>query len=540
MNFLKKLLLLLLIPFTAMAGVNVKNGNFYISYSDIVVPGGGQDLEFLRNYNSKSPHKGWVGFGWGSDYETYLVPSADGSVVIYESGSGAQSRFVPKKAVDPKKAAQEIVEAMRKKSQVPQNVADKLIKNLTNNAELRQVYAKRWKVQANIAVGSVLYSNNRGLQKVEKTSKGYRRSFNDGKVEDFNSDGKLVRVKNKNGYYVNLNWSNKQLKSIKDSQGKQLFFEWYPDNKIKHISSTGKKKTTYKYEGDNLVESTDVAGNVFKYSYDSNHNLEKITYKDGSTMDIKYHKKTMFVASVKEKNGEFTSYDYDSNPKNPDFHYWTIVKKKSPTGREVSNRYEYEIKTKPDGAHYTYRILTDINGLRTETIYSECCSLPLKITRGKEVTTFDYNDKGLLTKKSSSRGEYVELKYHKKFNKITEVVNRKGRTAFEYDKKGNLKKAYNKKNAVLLIYDSKGRITKMIDQEVKTKKKRVLSFKYNSLGKPVEIAMERVGKINVAYDNFGEIKKVESKAGHKMALQVTKAFQSLLTIVKPAGVNLNM
>lgn len=80
----------------------------------------------------------------------------------------------------------------------------------------------------------------------------------------------------------------------------------------------------------------------------------------------------------------------------------------------------------------------------------------------------------------------------------------------------------------------------MFDKDVKTGKKRILSFKYNALGKPVEIEMKNVGKINVAYDNYGEIKKVESKQGHKMALQVTQAFQSLLSIVKPAGVNLNM
>jgi hypothetical protein len=60
------------------------------------------------------------------------------------------------------------------------------------------------------------------------------------------------------------------------------------------------------------------------------------------------------------------------------------------------------------------------------------------------------------------------------------------------------------------------------------------------MGKPYEIAMKGVGKINVKYDNYGEIKKVESSAGHKMALQVTMAFQSLLSIVKPAGVDLNM
>ena len=80
----------------------------------------------------------------------------------------------------------------------------------------------------------------------------------------------------------------------------------------------------------------------------------------------------------------------------------------------------------------------------------------------------------------------------------------------------------------------------MHDYNKKTKKKRSLSFVYNAQGKPVEIKMDKVGKINVQYDNYGEIKKVESKAGHKMALQVTQAFQSLLAIVKPAGVNLNL
>ncbi len=80
----------------------------------------------------------------------------------------------------------------------------------------------------------------------------------------------------------------------------------------------------------------------------------------------------------------------------------------------------------------------------------------------------------------------------------------------------------------------------MHDLNKETGKKRSLSFIYNAQGKPVEISMDKIGKINVQYDNYGEIKKVESKAGHKMALQVTQAFQSLLAIVKPAGVNLNL
>ena len=533
---------------TSYAGVNLKNGNFYISYTDIVVPGGGQKLEMTRTYNSKSTEVGWFGFGWGNIFETKLSASADGCVVIQEHGGGAKTRFCPESAVDAEVAAKKVVDAMRKKSTISDKNAEQLISRLKNNAELRHAYAKQFGVQSSIAAGTKLFSNERGIQELTKTKDGYVRTSNDGKTETFSDAGKLVEIKNKNGYAVSFSYKNNQLHSIKDSKAKQLFFEWYSNGRVKHLWSAGDKKAFYKYNDKDLVFSKDVEGNEYEFQYDKNHNLTKVIYnpnrKKGEkedSMAMTYESKTFFISSITDRNGEVTSYKYDSNPKNPNDHYWTLVTKKGFSGQPVTNRYEYEIKTKPDGSRYTYRVNTVINGVDTETIYSECCSLPLKIKRGNQVTSFDYNEKGLLTKKSSTRGEYVEIEYDKKLNKISKVINKEGWTQFKYDKKGNLVTAQNKSGQrVLLVYDSKGKITKMVDAKKNEKEKRVLSFKYNSMGKPVEIMMEKVGKINVQYDNYGEIKRVESKAGSKMALQVTQAFQNLLTIVKPAGVNLNM
>lgn len=541
MRNLKAIVVMFLFTASTFGGVNLKNGNFHISYTDIVVPGGGNDLIIERTYNSRSPEKGWFGFGWGSDYETYLDVSADGSVIVHENGSGATTRFVPNVAVDAEAASKKIIDEMRKKNSLSESVANSLITKLKNDAELRQAYAKKFNVSANLAVGTELFSNERGLQTVTKTKDGYVRKFNDGKENHFNEKGQMVAVKDKNGYSVTLIYNGANLKSIKDSMAKQIFFDWYPDGKIKSVESGAGKKTFYTYKEDNLVEAKDISGNEFKYEYDYNHNMTKIGYKDGTSMDIKYTQKTQFVEEVKDKTNEVVAYQYESNPKNPEFHYWTLVTKKNPNGKDVTNRYEYEIKKKPDGSHYTYRILTVVSGVSTETIYTECCSLPKQIKRGNHVTNFEYNSKGLLVKKNSSRGDFVELQYHDTFNKITSVTNNNGWTKFEYDKNGNLKRAENSKNmSVLLTYDSKGRIAKMFDMDKGTKQQRTLSFVYNAQGKPVEIAMDKVGKINVQYDNYGEILKVESKAGHKMALQVTQAFQSLLSIVKPAGVNLNM
>jgi YD repeat-containing protein len=118
-------------------------------------------------------------------------------------------------------------------------------------------------------------------------------------------------------------------------------------------------------------------------------------------------------------------------------------------------------------------------------------------------------------------------------------------TKFDYDEQGNLSKAEDSNGkAVLLVYDRTGQITKMVDANITADKKktinRSLAFKYNAMGKPTEIALDKAGKINVDYDNFGEIKNVKSSGSNEMTYQVTEAFTNLLEIVKPAGVDLSL
>lgn len=540
MRLSKFILFSFLFPLFAVAGVNLKNGNFYINYFDVIVPGGGKNLEISRTYNSKATKSGWFGFGWGSEFETSLTVAADGSVVINENGSGAQTRFIPNKPVNVEEAASKIITAMKKKGSLSEEVVKNLSQKLMGDEELRQAYALKYNVKAEIPEGSELVSNSRGLQKVIKLKDGFKRQYNNGKFEIFDQDGNLTEINDSNDYKITLDYKDKNVSSIKDSMGKQLFFEWFPEGKVKSISSTSNQKSEYKFEGLNLVESKDIGGNIYKYTYDANHNLTSVIYSDNAKMEITYTPKSQFVDSVKSRDGQITKYKYENDPKNPTLHYWTLVTKVI-GGKEVTNRYEYEMKVRNDGSQFSYRTLTDIDGLKTETIYSECCQNPVKITEAGETTTFDYNEKGLLTKKSSTNGKYVKLEYDEKLNKINKVTNNDGWTEFDYDKKGNLAKAQNDQGkAVLLIYDLKGRISKMVDTNKNKNLKRAITFKYNAFGKPTEIAMSKVGKIDVTYDSYGEIKEVKSDAGPKMAMQVTQAFQNLLAIVRPAGVNLNM
>ncbi len=214
---------------------------------------------------------------------------------------------------------------------------------------------------------------------------------------------------------------------------------------------------------------------------------------------------------------------------------------KGKDGKSISvSKYQYVTKFKPTGEEWTYKMITDIDGDRTETTYNECCGLPIIIKRTDDETTFAYDVKGHVTKKVTPY-EVTDLNYEAKSGKVSRVskyskANPKDVTwsEFKYDDKANLTYARNSDNkGVYLFYDSSGRITSMVDQS-----KRRINFKYNEQSKPTEITDPALGALTVQYNNAGEIAKVDSTAGRKVAFQVTTAFQNLLEIVRPAGVSL--
>ncbi len=67
-------------------GVNARNGNFSLTYPAFEDGGG---IPYRRTYNSLSGNKGLFGLGWGSTFETRLIPLPDGRVAVRENGNGA-------------------------------------------------------------------------------------------------------------------------------------------------------------------------------------------------------------------------------------------------------------------------------------------------------------------------------------------------------------------------------------------------------------------------------------------------------------------
>ena len=538
---------------TAQANVSLKNGNFFIGYTDVVYPGGFEP-KVERVYNSKTPYNGIFGWGWGNEYEVFLTVSADGSVVVNEYGGGAQNRFSPGafNVQELDKAVNMLAEAAQKVGSV--GSADQLAsykKHLKSDANFRneewQKFRAQGKLQARqLAVNTQLHSNRFSYQAVTKVADGYVRSFDSGKTEKFDDTGRLRKISDKNGNFIELSYSKDgKLEKVLDNFNRKMFFVFNNHGKVEKIQGENGKEATYKYNDiGELVFSKDVDGNSYAYKYDTakRHNMIEIAYADKSTMQMRYYgfEKQESVKSIKDRDGTVTEYSYDKGKDQG--HSIVGVNVKGSDGKAVStSQYDYYIKAKADGEEWTYKMATSLDGDRTETTYNECCGLPLIIKRGTEETAFEYDSKGHVTKKVTP-SDVTELSYDPTVAKVTKVVrysktNKKDNrwSTFKYDPKGNLLFAKNSENkGVQLFYDANGRIKSMVDQD-----RRRIDFKYNENSKPVEISDPALGSITVTYTNSGEVKKVESSAGRKIALQVTSAFQNLLDIIRPAGVSLS-
>jgi YD repeat-containing protein len=540
----------------ASANVSLRNGNFFMSYTDLVYPGG-FDPKIERIYNSKSNYTaGMFGPGWGFEYEAYLAVSADGSVVVHEYGGGAENRFNPNafNQAEFDKAVGVIYGAAKATGMLASETqAESYKKHLKNDAMFRseewEKFRRAGKLQARqLPVGTRLVSNRFSYEFITRTKDGYVRSYETGKTEYYNDSGKLVRVQDKNSNFIALSYSGEgKLEKIVDNFNRRMLLHFNTQGRVDSIEGDNNLKSTYEYDKSGmLAKSKDSSGGTYTYKYDQIvpvPNMTEIGYADNTNVKISYYgnDKNESVKSYKDRDGTLSEYAYTANTADPG-NFSVAVTVKGTDGKKISaSKYEYFLRHKADGEEWQYKLATTIDGDRTETTYNECCGLPLLINHNGEETAFEYDTKGHVVKKATPN-EVTELAYDATAGKVSKVVrypkaDRKhvSWSTFKYDGKGNLVEAVNSdRKMVKLFYDRNGRISNMVDQN-----RRQIAFKYNENSKPIEITDPTLGSITVSYNNSGEIKKVESTAGRKIAVQVTSAFQNLLDIIRPAGVSLS-
>ncbi len=508
------------------AGVNVNNGNFYITYTDFAIFTPGLPIEVTRTYNSRSSFiAGKFGVGWSSELDSYLK-FENKDVVYFEGGGGNVLRFSP------------------------QN------ENTWQSAQF----------------------GNQSLKKVTKDKVTfYQLQSNLGKSYTFNASGQLTKIQDGNKNYIELSYEKGAFSKIRDNFNNQVAVSVEDVKGFIRVKSlkSGDKKASYEYnkEGD-MVTAVTMDGARYVYSYDDQHNMTKVSYLNGTSKTMEYNKVRDWITAFKDIDGSSIKYDYFTDTLDPENRFGTIVSRKDSTGKEEVARYWYEFRKRKDLSRYAYRTISSFNDQATETLLTECCGTPITITQWtvsevnnptknlawtqptgkKSATSFEYYADGTLKKKTLPNGSAINLAYDSSNKKITSLEKDGSKIEYTYDTRQNLASAkdHSEKLKMDFTYDVQGRITIVKETPIKgAASERSLYFKYNADGLPVEVKEKnydgKVALIKMTYYPNGQIKEVLNSSGRTIASQtdltvtqrIYSTFQRVLEVIQPTGVSLN-
>lgn len=525
----------------AAAGVTLRNGNFYISYTDVTVPGGFQ-MKIERVYNSKANFSGIFGSNWGFEYEAYLRVQDDGSVVVHEYGGGANNHFVP---INTKPRSLDAIydeltaaaERLGQFSSADEKAAYRAYLVDHHEAEFERLRDLGLVKTEHLSIGQAFRSNRFGGQVLSRVPEGYQRAFDTGRFEEYDLSGHLVRVWDANHNFVALHYdAGGHLTTMEDSGGNRFAFTFNKQGYVQTIA-WGKHVATYAYTGSDLTRSTDVDDHTYKYAYDADHNMTDVHYQDGTDVKIGYY--TMDdnenVKDLTDRDGTVYAYQYDRSV--PDQYAVTVTE--TGTDHKIKvNKYQYYLGRDPSGDTYTSRMVESLDGDVTDTTYNADAQ-PLSITRNGVTTKFAYDASGHVTLKATP-AQTIALTYDPVVEKIASVTTTTagGKTStvtFRYDAKGNLTDATDATGReVGVTYDDNGRIATLTEKNTGP-----MHMTYDRDSRLVAVAVDGVGEVSVTYKPNGDVEKVSSPAGDAVAQKITTLFQQMTAVIKVPSVSLS-
>ncbi len=542
------------VPQMGHAVVDMKNANYTDSWTDLQFTGSGYPLKVQRFYNSRSTFSGIFGFGWCSEFESYIETTPEGRLSLLECGAGQETLYSPAK-YDGKtqaKLIEDLVAHYRKVTPgATETGANTLREQLGQSSELRA----EWSKHAGLALpdakkGTIYTADNLEVDKIVFDGSTYTRSLADGTSQKFNSAGHLIMINDKNGNSLKFTYKGENLSEIIDNAGKKLTFSFGQNKRVKEITGPAGAKAEYKFKAEDLIEVKNMWKNKYSYNYDETHNLTRISFPDNTFKSLAYNQKMDWVTSFTDRavGGPacVETYKYEFSKQDPKNNFWSTALKKC--GSEVKNdaRFEFWHKTAPDGRKYLSRVLTKTMTNSLDVTYHPTLGRPTVVKKDGITTTFDYYQNGLVKEKTTPNMR-LTFEYKNDFNKVSKVATdfldtkgkivRKRSTDFTYDSKANLVAAQNTDGqSVKLTYDAKGRIATILDQA----KKEVLVKWDDKSGKPAQITRPGVGTIKMTYKPSGDINKVDSPDGPTVASQIAVTFNNLLDIIAPATSELNL
>ena len=428
--------------------INITTGNANIQQTDFRLPGLGDGFEITRSYNSRNQTAGLFGYGWSSildqsviAYGTMLLRlnMPDGRAV-YLSRASTSAPFLPSQPLD---------------------FYGQIVKNVDNS---------------------------------------YTLTFKDGRVHQFNANGRLLSLTDRSGNTISLTLNGSgNPTTITDAAGRTISLTYDSYTKINTIS--------------------DSTGNIATYVHAFMGRLTSVTYADGSkfTFTDTFSGNNAYLTTVKDAlNNVISTRTYDSQGR-------AITSERAGNG---TNKYTvtYVSATEThvtDALNRVTKYFFDTTGgrnviTRTEGVcgcvgssqimqwaYDSNLNVTSETDALNHTTTYTYDSNGNRLTKTDATGT-ITYTYNANGDVLTMTDQMNGVWTFTYDSHGNLLTSKDPlNNTTTHTYNSVGQLLTVTDPRNNT-----TTFLYDSAGNLTRQTDPLNNQTNIAYDSRGRVTSI--------------------------------
>jgi RHS repeat-associated protein len=424
--------------------VNTYSGNIFISRNEFFIPARGFDLDMMFYYNSYSYDQN-IGFGngWSLGLSIqYFIDTAGNNTIIW--GDGREDTYTA--------------------------MGGGVFKSPVGfNDTLSQYQANKY----------VLTEMN-----------GTRYFF------DNSSHRKITKMVERNGNYINFNYTDSLLISLVNNSGQTISFTYDGYGRLSTVvdAITSPTRTwTYTYDGaGNLKQVTDPLGGTNKYNYLVNGPMKNLSDKNNNTVDIIYYPN--FAVSELIGCNKRQSYSYDTAT------HKTIVTDYVPTGTNQVTTYIYTNEV--NGLVWLSSMISNCCGYNMTFEYDINGNKTKQTDANGNITLYTYDSHGNMLTRKDALNQTITYTYTTSFYNISSYTDARGNvTTMAYDNSGNLVQLTAPGNLIYTAtYNSFGDIITSTDPKGNT-----YTYNYDAYGNPVSVTGPNGYHANLGVDARGHL-----------------------------------
>ncbi len=464
--------------------VNTLTGAFTHAETDLTLPSTGVPFELTRTYSSAEALSGRLGPGWTDTYQASLVVQPSGDVVA-KGDEGQRLTFA--------------------------------------------------------ALGGGAFDGGPGAQStLVSIAGGYRLTTFEQLVYEFDTAGKLLSKKDRNGQGVTLAYDGSgRLATVTDSASNVATFAYNASNLVSGISLSDGRSVGYGYTAGLLTSFTDVRGKTWQYTYDGAGRLATIVDPLAHTqVSNVYDAASGRVVSQADALNKTTTFAWDAGTQtatvtDPNNHVWkdvyvnnVLVKRIDGTNGTTEFGFDPELNgTSVKGpSNETTTMTYDAAGnILTATAPASLGSAqkafvyngmndPTQVTDARAtVTAYGYDTAGNQTSVTQAGVTVATMTYDTAGRVLTSTIGNGKTTTYTYDAAGNtLSETDPLGNKTTFTYDAAGRMLTRVDPKgnvtgCSCAAQFTTSFTYNAAGQVLTETDQLGNTTTSTYDDAGNL-----------------------------------